>query len=176
MADLDGDSKLDVAVGFSSGESFRVLLGNGDGTFKPAVTSSSGCGPRSIAVANLNGDGTPELISHSVDWERVTLHLREAGGHFVGLNVVPTATIPTAIAAADFNRDGKQDLAVAQATSVVIVLGNGDRTFGARTDHETGDVPVALAGSDTNGDDQLDLVTANRGGKSVTMPTASPTW
>ena len=71
-ADLDADGKQDVAVGFSSGESFRVLLGNGNGTFKPAVGSDSGYGPKSIAVADFNGDGQPELITHRSDGVKAT--------------------------------------------------------------------------------------------------------
>jgi hypothetical protein len=54
----------------------------------------------------------------------------------------------------DFNGDGKEDIAVSalQSDSVSIVLGNGDGTFGPRTDFSTGRGPASLAKGDFNGD------------------------
>jgi hypothetical protein len=67
VADFDGDGILDLAVaeahGFSSTEpgTIDLLIGNGDGTFAPPVTFAVGSSSVTVVVADLNGDGKPDL-------------------------------------------------------------------------------------------------------------------
>ena len=74
-----------------------------------------------------------------------------------------TGSSPDSVATADFNRDGKLDLAVANfsANTVSIFLGNGDGTFETRVDYATGGTPSSVAVGDFNGDGKLDLVLTN---------------
>ena len=75
-----------------------------------------------------------------------------------------TGGSPVALAIADFNGDGKPDLAVVDNTSpglVSILLGNGDGTFAAQVGYATGNSPVALAVADFNGDGKPDLAVVN---------------
>ncbi len=65
VADVNGDGKPDlIAANGTAPGSVGVLLGNGDGTFRPVVTYPSG-GNRasSVAVADVNGDGRPDLLA-----------------------------------------------------------------------------------------------------------------
>src|SRR5580704_642903 len=67
-ADFNGDNILDLAVAnngaatsTNSGDSVSILLGNGDGTFGTATDFPAGNGPTSIAIADYNVDGFPDL-------------------------------------------------------------------------------------------------------------------
>src|SRR6185295_19608722 len=70
---------------------------------------------------------------------------------------------PQGIAVADFNGDGRVDLAVADAggNSISLLLGNGGGTFGSPIDFGVGRVPTDVLALDVNGDDRPDLVTAD---------------
>jgi hypothetical protein len=71
----------------------------------------------------------------------------------------------------DFNGDGRADLAVVNQTAntVSVLLGNGDGTFGPKTDYATGTTPVGVTAGDFNGDGHTDIAVANFGGKSVSV-------
>ena len=75
------------------------------------------------------------------------------------------------MAIGDLNGDGKPDLATANYSSntVSVLLGNGDRTFGARTDFATAGGPYSVAIGDLNGDGKPDLATANYGSNTVSV-------
>ena len=82
-----------------------------------------------------------------------------------------TGAGPAAVTAADFNLDGKLDLAVANASdnTVSILLGNGDGTFAARANYPVGMQPVAIAAGDVNHDGIPDLVVANQADNTVSV-------
>lgn len=77
----------------------------------------------------------------------------------------------SAVAVADFNRDGKLDLAVTDSANdtVSVLLGNGDGSFRSAGQFRTGSTPVAVAVGDFNNDGLPDIVTANAKGGSVSV-------
>jgi len=83
----------------------------------------------------------------------------------------PAGTAPQAIVAADFNNDGRLDLAVANSSSnsVSVLLGNGNGTFQQAQTSAAGDNPVSLAVGDFNSDGTLDLAAADGGGRGVNV-------
>src|ERR1019366_4709092 len=133
VADVNGDGKPDVVVGNCGDSTVGVLLGNGDGTFQPAVTYFtyfSGCwNPTAVAVADLNGDGKPDLVMGCGSIAAVGVMLGNGDGTFQ-----PAVTYdsggrdPWSVAVADVNGDGNPDLLVANYASgtVGVLLGNGD--------------------------------------------------
>jgi len=78
---------------------------------------------------------------------------------------------PTALLTADFNRDGKADLASTNVSTnnVSVVLGNGNGFFQSSVKFAVGTAPLSLAGADFNGDGRIDLVTANSGSNNVSI-------
>jgi hypothetical protein len=175
VADVNGDGKPDVLVGGTlvGGAGIGVLLGNGDGTFQPAQTYSTGSGQVicSIAVTDVNGDGKPDLI---VAQGSVAVLFGNGDGSFQSAQNYPTGSANW-VAVADLNGDHIPDLAVTQARfstsfegGAGVLLGNGDGTFGAmHTYYSGGYYPTSIAVADVNGDGTPDLVVDNSSSISV---------
>jgi len=83
---------------------------------------------------------------------------------------ISTGGVPNAIATADFNGDGKLDLAVVnQNGTVSVLLGVGDGTFQTPVNYATGTGPVALVTGDFNGDGIPDLAVVNSAANTVSI-------
>jgi uncharacterized repeat protein (TIGR01451 family) len=90
---------------------------------------------------------------------------------FVFAGTYPVGNLPSCIAAADFNGDGKLDAAVANefSANVSVLLGNGNGTFAAAVHYPTEAIPSAVAIGDFNRDGKPDLAVANAGLGSVSV-------
>jgi Bacterial Ig-like domain (group 3)/FG-GAP-like repeat len=185
IADVNGDGKPDLIVANDCappycGGSVSVLLGNGDGTFQPAVSyvtgGIDGVGAHSVAVADVNADGKPDLIV--ANWcadsncdGSVGVLLGNGDGTFQKVVTYSSGGMYAEfVAISDVNGDGKPDLLVANGCvanscdqgAVAVMLGNGDGTFRAPVQYHSGGVyPMSLSVVDVNGDGRLDVVTAN---------------
>jgi len=146
-----------------------VLLGNGDGTFQPAVSYNPGSSDAiSVAVADVNGDGKLDLlVANYTPSNSVAVLLGNGDGTFQApVTYSPGGQQPISIAVADVNGDGKPDLLVANvAYSVGVLLGNGDGTFQPALSYAPGGLnPLSITAADLNGDGELDLVVGNISG------------
>ena len=167
-ADFNRDHKLDLAVPNPNSNNVSILLGNGDGTFKPSVEYSVGQAPIVAAVGDFNRDGKLDLVVANNYSNNVSVLLGNGDGSFhaaVNYGGTPNAA---SLAIADFNGDGKLDLVVTNppGSDVAVLLGNGDGTFQSAKTYSTGYEP-SLAVGDLNGDGKLDLAIANIGADSV---------
>lgn len=181
VADLNGDGFEDLAVlngNYLDATNVTVLLGHGDGTFTPATLSSpAGSDPVSIAAGDFNGDGIVDLAVGGVNYnvypstQGLTILLGNGDGSFTTAPAIPTTVDPVAVLVADFNHDGKQDIAVGGNSNgaVNLFLGNGDGTFTAAPNPISTSYVVSLATADVNHDSIPDLIVADSIGKITTL-------
>jgi uncharacterized repeat protein (TIGR01451 family) len=168
IADLNADGKADLVVGDSNyGGLIAVLLGDGTGSFGPATTFSSGLNNvESLAVADLNLDGHPDLVIGAGS-PSVAVMLGDGTGGFGLPTSYPLAGgfgVTFGVAVADLNGDGSPDLLATGGNSNVSVwLGDGSGVFGPSTLYSLGggSSPSSLATGDFNGDGRPDLVAAD---------------
>jgi hypothetical protein len=123
-ADFDGDGKLDLAVTDSGGNAVMILLGNGNGTFGTPTTIAVGSEPDAIVAADFNNDGKIDLAIANFGDDTITLLLGNGDGTFTQASGSPYAVgkEPYQIVTADFNGDGKIDLAVVNLTDETISI------------------------------------------------------
>ena len=174
LADLNGDGRLDLVTANFNSSDVSVLLGNGDGTFQSEQRFAAGDGffrgPSSVVVADLNGDGKPDIVTANSFSDTVSMLLGNGDGTFQTQQRFAVGDSPNAVAVADLNGDGKLDVVTANGSDdVSVLLGNGDGSFQAQQRFAAGDGPNSVAVADLNGDGRLDLVTANSGSDDVSV-------
>jgi hypothetical protein len=181
VADVNLDGKPDILVAngcfginCTSGPWVGVLLGNGDGTFQPAVTyDNGGLIPKDVVIADVNGDGKPDMVVANISFDPKEVGVRLGNGDgtfqsevFYGISTNGASSV----VAADINLDGKLDLIFGMddfAGGVGVLLGNGDGTFQPATTYASGGSETGgpvLAVADVNGDGKPDLLVANFAG------------
>lgn len=181
IGDLNGDGKLDLVVSNSDLSSISVLQNNsspGTISFSPPTSFSTGSSPLGIAIADLNGDGKPDVaVTNRNDG---TISLLVNTGVNGAISFAPkvdlaTGTDPVAIAAGDLNSDGLTDLVVTNRNNAntISVFKNititGSLSFAAKANFTTGSFPYAIAISDLNDDTKPDVVVTNSLGGSVSV-------
>ena len=163
--DVNRDGRLDLIVaGFQSPpqpvltNGVTVLLGNGDGTLRPPVSSPSR-GTLSIAAGDFDGDGNEDIVLANGDIQR---------GKGDGTFAAAVFTLPLPLGdpgglpvVGDFNNDRKLDVAIGDMSdpnSIHIFLGKGDGTFTAGPSYAKTRQTPDMAAADLDGDGNLDLV------------------
>jgi hypothetical protein len=171
VGDFNGDGKPDIAT--AGGSTISVLIGSGNGTFESPVNETITGNIQTLAAADMNGDGKSDLV---VPFGGITPGVAffpgSASGTF-GTPIVYTSNLLSmygaSVAIADFNGDGKLDLALTDETAtnygVVMLLGNGDGTFQSSPRLYSGGLsPSAIVALDVNGDGKPDFAVAGGSG------------
>ena len=174
VADINGDGIPDLLVANACSTpacpnaTLGVLFGNGNGTFQPVIVSAF-AGANSLTVADINGDGKPDLILGLGD--SIAVMLGNGNGTFqppVDYSIEGLSALSVALA--DINGDGKLDAVVAIECNNVfcanglvgVLLGNGDGTFQPVVTYNSGaQDAISIAVADVSGDGHPDIVVAN---------------
>jgi len=136
VGDFNGDGQQDVAV---TSDRVSILAGNGNGTFQPvrhlppdAPPGAGSSTPSFVDVADFNGDGRDDLVvgneilNDPPVESTVSVMLGRGDGTFEPSQQFPTAQTTASLVVADWNNDGRPDLATtAHETSTISVLLNG---------------------------------------------------
>ena len=169
-------------VADEGGDDVSVLLGGGDGTFGTPSTFPMGAVPSSVAIADVNGDGKPDLVGANEGESDVVVLLQQSAAMFTPPLTFPGAFGFAALAIADVNGDGKLDIVVPNSAmhAVAVLLGNGAGSFSAATFDPVGTAPGAapnsVAVADLDGDGKLDLAVSNGGSVSVLLGNGDGTF
>ncbi len=176
VGDVNGDGRLDIVTPNVGSNDLSVLLGDGKGGFTPAARSPYAVAgrPYYVAVGDVNGDASPDLITTHDDINLMTTLLGDGRGGFAPAPHSPFDLGRRAfkLVAADINGDARMDVVVGtegdDSVSVLLSDGRGGYTPAAGSPYAAGSSPRVAAG-DVNGDGTLDIITANSGAADITV-------
>ena len=167
-ADFNRDGVLDLAVANQFGGDISILIGRGDGTFRPVQPIVAGQEPRAILSGDFDGDGRADLATANYGSHDVSVLLGHGDGTFAAAARYAVDPGPWSLAAGDFNGDGQLDLSTANsgADSVSMLLGRGDGTF-LLSETTVYSLPIRATPllADFTGDRRLDAVVLDRSGE-----------
>ena len=180
VADVNGDSIPDLLVVNECGHvdgcrqgTVSVLLGNGDGTFQPQQSYFVGIFPLTVAVADVNHDGKPDLVldlpcgtdTNCVSNAGIAVLLGNGDGTFQNVqSFIGNATDSIRVSVGDFNGDGNLDAVSLDYRNGLAVFykGKGDGTFTAGPTFAVGINPNSTSVGDFNGDNKPDVAILNQ--------------
>jgi len=154
VGDLDGDGLLDLAT------PREILFGDGLGGFPTALSLGMRYIADSVAIVDLDQDGSPDVGVVNRNWPGTVVMLHNDGhGGLARLGDFPVGDRPDDVATGDMNGDGRPDLVVVNnSAATVSVLG---------VDFPVGAEATSVAVADVNHDGKPDIITS--GGRGVTV-------
>lgn len=174
VADFNADEKLDLAFANHDAKYLTVLLGDGQGGFKPApgspVTVASNPHTHGVAAGDFNGDGRLDLVTDSWAENKVTVVIGDGRGGFSspGVQFAVGKRPYERVRVADVNGDGHADIITTNldGDNVTVLLSDGRGGFAqaAGSPFPAGKTPFGVAVADLNGDGRLDLAVVNFSG------------
>lgn len=167
-ADFNADGNPDLAVASQNvNNNVSIFLGDGNGGFGPTTNFTVGGYPHAIITSDFNSDNKADLaICYQTSINKKVIALLGNGtGGFTAATAATIGGDPYSLVSADFNFDGKKDLAVTLRYngSVEILTGLGTGNFSTPTIFTLGNDPWAVTSADFNSDGKIDLAVTNFG-------------
>ncbi|CAF3851063.1 unnamed protein product [Rotaria sp. Silwood1] len=174
VADFNNDKRLDIAVANFGTNNIVIFHGFGDGSFANQTQLSTGSSrPIAIIGAHFNNDTLLDIAIANYGNHSISILYQYGNGSFSLPITYPTGydSLPSSLAAGDFNNDNYLDLAIANygTNNIVILFGNSNSTFAKQITISTGidSQPHSIAVGDFNADTFLDIAIANSGSHEV---------
>ncbi len=163
VGDVDGDGDLDVVTLDLTNRRAVLFLNRGDGTFEPERFLPLGADPSSVAIADVNADGRPDIVTGN--YNSLSILLGTGGGLFASPQTIALPGAHTNIAIVDVDGDSRLDIVtstldttgVSGAAGVNVLRGRGDGTFAAATRTGPTNGSLFLAVSDFDGSGRPDV-------------------
>lgn len=179
LGPIDGDNNLDLAVTNLTQSRVAVLPGDGNGGFGAPVfysvrtDASRSAEPRSIALADMDGDGNLDIITGNANRDTVAILLADGSGGFAEAVEYDAGNYPLDVHVADLDRNGTLDVVLVngldpngaggQTSALRTIPGNGDGTLdlAGMVGYVAGTGPGSLVVVDADSDGDLDVVTSH---------------
>jgi len=159
-ADFNDDGVLDLVTASQYDQTIAILEGRSDGSFEAPIHYAAGGEPFDVKVGDLDGDGTPDVVvadHNRTQRGSIVVFINDGNGLFRSPTFYPIGIGPTSVTIADFDSDGRLDIASTNyddtILSLLINVGSGQfaspqsigaprycwqltsaRMFGSRTD------------------------------------------
>ena len=169
IGDVNGDGWNDIVGASFDGrntDGFQVILNNGSGGFLSNSLYPAGQATFSAAIADVNNDGTSDVLTADNYSMEVTVRLNSGNGIFFIPSLYTTNSIAGSLDAADIDLDGDLDVVTsawgraAVGSHVAVLKNNGDGSFGSAVSYPVRSGGVQAKFRDLNNDGYPDLIFA----------------
>ncbi|GJM22351.1 MAG: hypothetical protein DHS20C15_22660 [Planctomycetota bacterium] len=164
VADINGDSVLDVLALNVGSLDVSVLLGQGDGSLGAASSLPVGADVLSLQLLDVDADGALDLAVTHQDVFALALFLGDGAGGFTPAPALPTVDVPRTVQTHDLDDDGVQDLVLLlqHGYEFAVLLGTDTGGFQRAPSFPAGPTPSSVLAADFDTDGRTDLVTLDQ--------------
>jgi hypothetical protein len=168
--DFNRDGRIDIAIVDSTDNVVRIMKQNPNRTFLPMEPKAAfdvGNNPNSVVFADFNGDNRADLAVGNLDDQTISILIADSTGtNFTLSQTIFIGLDPSALAAADLDKDGIKELIVATSSDLIVLKGASGGLFNyyagdPNVTFAVGEGVKSLAIDELNNDSSLDAVVAN---------------
>jgi hypothetical protein len=171
--DLDGDGKPDMVVANTGANTISIFLNTstpGSVSFAPKIDLVTGKSPHRICIADISGDGKPEILVTNYDDGSVSIFRNNSAPgsfSFSAKTDIATGANPESLAVGDLDGNGTADLVVTNSGGTSITVFTNKAGSGGGTDYSNpttigyGGTPMGITLGDLDGDGKPDIIVSN---------------
>lgn len=171
VTDSVRSSPLSIPVMRGYSHQFKAAAPYGTGTYTLDSLFSTGTNPYALEVADINGDGYPDIVVANSGSNNVGVYLNNKMGRFSPPVTYPVGSSTQGVAVGDIDSDGDMDIIATNSGSnnISVLRNNGAGILGAATTYLVGVSPRAIAVRDLDNDGDLDIVVGNISSNTISI-------